>query len=297
VILRRPVRARWRNVSTGIASLGRVPCPCEPRGIRGRADFPPYVLELFSRSSMTDRIGERELQLEAVEQPRAHEYVAEQLRREMALRVLDPTEPLPAERDLARIFRVSRATVQRAMTLLEAEGLIQRRRGRNGGTFVVGQVTEASSNVLVDSIRRNRDLIEETLAFRAEIEPAAAALAARGASKDELDAIERAAQLSAAASDDAEFMRHDTSMHIAVARASHNRYFIEAVERIRIVLNDVLPALPESRMWHERTHRQHAMLLTALRARDPKAARRAMTTHIADSAASVHALLETLGHA
>jgi DNA-binding FadR family transcriptional regulator len=246
---------------------------------------------------MSESIGEPELQLEAVEQPRAHEYVAEQLRREMALRVLDPSEPLPAERDLARIFRVSRATVQRAMTLLEAEGLVQRRRGRSGGTFVVTQATEPVSKVFVESLRRNRELVEETLAFRAEIEPAAAALAAVEASDDELDAIDRAARLSAAASDDGEFMRHDTSMHIAVARASHNRYFVEAVERIRIVLNDVLPALPESRMWHERTHRQHASLLTALHARDAKAARRAMATHVEDSSASIHALLETLGPA
>jgi GntR family transcriptional regulator, transcriptional repressor for pyruvate dehydrogenase complex len=246
---------------------------------------------------MVQDAGERSLQLEAVEQPRAHEYVAEQLRREMALRVLDPAEPLPTERDLARIFRVSRATVQRAMTLLEGEGLIQRRRGRNGGTFVVGHVTESASSVFIESMRRNRALIEETLAFRTEVEPAAAALAASEAADEELDAIELAAELSAAATDDAEFMRHDTSMHIAVARASHNRYFVEAVERIRIVLNDVLPALPESRMWHERTHRQHEALLVALRHRDPKGARRAMVAHISDSAASIRALLETLGPA
>jgi GntR family transcriptional repressor for pyruvate dehydrogenase complex len=246
---------------------------------------------------MSERIGEPELQLEAVERPRAHEYVAEQLRREMALRMLDPSEPLPAERDLARIFRVSRATVQRAMTLLEAEGLVQRRRGRSGGTFVVAQATEPVSKVFIESLRRNRQLIEETLAYRAEVEPAAAALAAGEAADEELDAIERAAERSADATDDAEFMRHDTSMHIAVARASHNRYLIEAIERIRVVLNDVLPALPESRMWHERTHRQHAALIAALRARDPKAARRAMAAHCADSAVSVHALLETLGRA
>jgi DNA-binding FadR family transcriptional regulator len=246
---------------------------------------------------MSVRNGEPGLQLAAVEQPRAHEYVAEQLRREMALRVLDPSEPLPAERDLARIFRVSRATVQHALRLLEAEGLVRRRRGRTGGTFVVTPGTEPVSKVFIASLRRNRELIEETLAYRAEVEPAAAALAAADASDVELDAVERAAQLSAEARDDAEFMRHDTSMHIALARASHNRYFVEAVERIRVVLNDVLPALPESRMWHERTHRQHAVILAALRARDAEAARRAMAMHVADSSASVHALLETLGPA
>jgi DNA-binding FadR family transcriptional regulator len=246
---------------------------------------------------VAQNLREPKLQLEAVEQPRAHEYVAEQLRREIALRVLDPAAPLPTERELAGIFRVSRATVQQAMTLLEAEGLIQRRRGRHGGSFVVAHVSEAASKVLLDSMRRNRSLIEETLAFRAEIEPAAAARAASEAAEDELDAIAHAAGLSARATDDAEFMRHDTSMHIAVARASHNRYFVEAVERIRIVLNDVLPALPETPIWHQRSHRQHAVLLAALRAHDPRAARRAMATHVRDTDASINALLDSLGRA
>jgi DNA-binding FadR family transcriptional regulator len=235
------------------------------------------------------------LQLEAVEQRRAHEYVAEQLRREVALRVIDPAAPLPTERDLAKIFRVSRTTVQRAMTLLESEGLIQRRRGRSGGTFVVGQVTEAPPDALLDAVRRSRPLIVETLVFRSEIEPAAAERAAAEVTANELKAIERAARRSADADEDAEFMRQDTEMHIAVARASHNRYFLGAVEQIRLVLHDVLPALPESRIWHERTHRQHATILAALRAGDPRAARRAMAAHVRATDASILALLDTLG--
>jgi DNA-binding FadR family transcriptional regulator len=246
---------------------------------------------------VAQRVREPGLELQAVEQPRAYEYVAEQLRREIALRVLDPAAPLPTERELAGIFRVSRATVQRALTLLEAEGLIQRRRGRNGGTFVVGHVSEAAPTVYLDSLRRNRRTIEETLAFRQEIEPAAAALAAAEAGNDELAAIERAAELTEAAADDAEFMRHDTSLHIAVARASDNRYLVEAVERIRIVLNDVLPALPETPIWHQRSHRQHAVLLEALRARDSRAARSAMLAHVRDTDASVRALLDSLDRA
>jgi DNA-binding GntR family transcriptional regulator len=55
-----------------------------------------------------------------------------------------------------------------------------------------------------------------------------------------------------------------------------------------------LPALPESRIWHERTHRQHAVLLDALVARDERGARRAMLTHVRDTGASILALLATL---
>jgi len=236
---------------------------------------------------------EAELRLEAVEQPRAHEYVAEQLRREIALRVLPPTAPLPPERDLARIFRVSRATVQLAMRLLEREGLIERRRGRNGGTFVIEPAEEAPTALLA-GIAEKRTFIEETLDFRAELEPAAAAQAAGTAGSEDLDAIERAAELAEAAKDDAEFMRYDTEFHLAVARASHNRYFERAVVQSRVVLNDVLPALPETALWHARTHRQHAAVLEALRAGSAPAARRAMLQHVRDTDRSVRALLAAL---
>ena len=46
-----------------------------------------------------------------------------------------PTEPMPTEQELIDQFKVSRITIRRAIDDLQAEGLVQRRRGR--GTFVV----------------------------------------------------------------------------------------------------------------------------------------------------------------
>jgi GntR family transcriptional regulator len=43
---------------------------------------------------------------------------------------------LPTERDLAEQFGVSRTTVRQVLDRLEHEGLVYRRRGRTGGTFV-----------------------------------------------------------------------------------------------------------------------------------------------------------------
>jgi GntR family transcriptional regulator len=45
-------------------------------------------------------------------------------------------ERLPPERELARRFRVSRMTVRHALASLERRGLVARRVGRGGGTFV-----------------------------------------------------------------------------------------------------------------------------------------------------------------
>ena len=52
--------------------------------------------------------------------------------------IVAPEQPLPAERDLAQDFRVSRITVRKALDALVADGLLVRRQG--AGTFVAGRV-------------------------------------------------------------------------------------------------------------------------------------------------------------
>jgi GntR family transcriptional regulator len=60
------------------------------------------------------------------------------LRRAIETSVLAPQDALPAERELANDFAVSRITVRKALDGLVAEGLLQRRQG--AGTFVSGRV-------------------------------------------------------------------------------------------------------------------------------------------------------------
>ena len=225
-----------------------------------------------------------------LEQLRAHELVAEQIRRQIALRLVSPGQSLPPERELARLFGVGRATVQQAIELLEGERLLESRRGRSGGTFVVGctQGDETPVGVL-DRVRKERETILEALVFRAELEPAAAAAAAGARRQRDLAAMKAACRAAAATEDDAEFMEHDTELHLALGRATGNRYFAEALERLRLVLNDALVALPDSALWHARSNREHEALLGALEAGDARQlARRCRSTCRILSRASAH---------
>ena len=56
--------------------------------------------------------------------------IAEQLRRMIASRQLAPGELLPSVRDVAEFHAVNPMTVSRAYSLLEAEGLLERLRGK-----------------------------------------------------------------------------------------------------------------------------------------------------------------------
>lgn len=226
---------------------------------------------------------------------RAHEEVAEQIRRHIALRLVAPAGALPSERALAGLFGVGRATVQRAIAALEAEGLVERRRGRHGGTFVVGSPADGSPlERVIEALRRDRAEIEAALDFRLEVEPAAAERAARARGANDLEAIATAAEAAAAARNDAEFMEHDTAFHLAVARASRNRFFLDSVERLRVVLNDALVALPDSPAWHAWSNREHETIREAVAAGHARAARTAMLRHVRHTDASVRSLLASL---
>ena len=65
------------------------------------------------------------VRFERLEQQRAHEYIAEQIRRQIVLRVIPTGQALPPERELARMFGVGRATVQQAIRMLVADNPIR----------------------------------------------------------------------------------------------------------------------------------------------------------------------------
>jgi GntR family transcriptional regulator, transcriptional repressor for pyruvate dehydrogenase complex len=235
----------------------------------------------------------------AKRRPQAFEYVAEQLRREIALGLISPGQALPTERDLARLLHAGRATIQAALALLKEEGLVESRRGRAGGTFVVmtpdaagvdGQVSEATRQAL----RPMREALLEGLAFRMEVEPIACSLAALFRTDADLTALRTAAGAAREAKDDATFMLHDSEFHAAIAQASHNRFHADALHRVRTVLEEVLSALPESDLWHARSYREHSRIIAVIAAGNEYEAGRLMREHAGATDVFARALLDVL---
>ncbi|MDO5669076.1 MAG: GntR family transcriptional regulator [Corynebacterium sp.] len=66
----------------------------------------------------------------------AYQSIADELRSRIERRELTGGDKLPTERELVQEFGVARMTVRHALDILQLEGLIERRRGRTGGTFV-----------------------------------------------------------------------------------------------------------------------------------------------------------------
>jgi len=227
-----------------------------------------------------------------IQQLRAHEYVAEQIRRHIALRLVAPGEALPSERELAAMFGVGRPTIQHAMRVLEADHLIEARRGRRGGTFVLEPTEDALvMEELVARLLRRRDELEELLVYRRTLEPAVSRLAAETRRRSDLQTMRRAIRNMVDSTTEADYMRFDTEFHLAVARATRNRYLEQATEEIRMQLNDALSLLPESETWHRRISGEHEAIFDAIEAGDADGAEAETDLHVANSDQGVRALL------
>lgn len=239
--------------------------------------------------------GRSSLRFEPIDQPRAHEYIAEQLRREITLGLILSGDALPPERVLAQMFGAGRATVQEAVNLLESEGLVETRRGRGGGTFVIAPArTAASKRRLVARIKRDRNVIREAVQYRLELEPGAAAHAATARTDQDLNWLRQTLDRAATTTDDADFTKLDARFHLTVARAAHNRFFSDSLERVRLVIHDAILVLPDSPLWQQRSLREHAAIYAALETGDADRARQAMRNHVGHTARSIQALLQAM---
>ncbi|WP_150958526.1 FadR/GntR family transcriptional regulator [Microbacterium testaceum] len=150
------------------------------------------------------------------------ERVTERLITAVAVGEFLPGTRLPAERDLSPLLGVGRTTVRAALDDLSARGLIERRRGRGGGTFVA-EDWPASIVVGVDRWFEERwsDLVDACTAS-SMLHSSLARLAAERRTDADIAAMHsRLDDFHAAESGDPK-QRADSLLHLAIIDAAHN---------------------------------------------------------------------------
>lgn len=209
-------------------------------------------------------------------QDRLYQDLARSLMEELSSGRYPVGARLPAERELATTYNVSRPTVREAMIALEVQGLVEVKVG--SGAYVrrlPGKGDIPGFNITAF------ELTEARLIFEGE----AAALAARQITDDEIAEIARLVEAIAQENlqpDGAE--RADRDFHLAIARATRNTAIYNAIEH----LWELRSTSPEAALLHEKARTanikpvvdEHTAVLNALRSRDPAAARAAMRAHL-----------------
>ena len=132
---------------------------------------------------------------------------------------------LPEERELARQFDTSRATVRAALTALEREGLIERRQG--SGTYVAfAPETDTSSFQIRVPAVSPIDIMEA----RRVLEPGLAELVVRRITSEDLDRMAACLRAQENARDQTEFKMAGYNFHLEVARATRNPLIVVMYE-------------------------------------------------------------------
>lgn len=98
--------------------------------------------------------------------------IAEEIRDRIDGAELIPGERLQSERELADEYGVARMTIRDALEILSAEGLLERKRGRGGGTFVRAAPPRIELNRIdgiLPQLRERGQRIESTVVFAERI--------------------------------------------------------------------------------------------------------------------------------
>jgi GntR family transcriptional repressor for pyruvate dehydrogenase complex len=216
-----------------------------------------------------------------IQTSRLYEQIVQQIEESILKGEFTEGSQLPAERDLAKQFGVSRTAVREAIKALQEKGLVDAFPGR--GTFV----TNGTSN----SMRRSLDRIIKSgepdgLAYLVEVreilEPEIAALAAVRATDQDLAAMQESLDVMESGRQDSDaFIEADLDFHLALAEAAANPIVLSLIDSIVGLLREQrlrifrIPGGPECGQHH------HKRILEAIQRHDPQEARAAMQAHLA----------------
>jgi DNA-binding FadR family transcriptional regulator len=217
------------------------------------------------------------------------EEALEQILQVVRLGLVPGGERLPAERDLAERLGISRVTLREVLKVLQEQGLVEARRGRYGGTFVLPRATNPGEDELR---RRLKDIdVEDTLRFREVLEVGAAGLCAAHSLTD--DQAERLRTALARTRDAplAEYRRLDTLFHLTLAELSGSPSLAAQYAGVRAGVNDLLDCIPLLVRNLEHSQQQHTILVEAVLDEDAEAAREVMREHCAGTAALLRGFL------
>jgi GntR family transcriptional regulator, transcriptional repressor for pyruvate dehydrogenase complex len=211
---------------------------------------------------------------------RLYEQIVQQIEESILKGNLKGGEQLPAERELAQQFGVSRTAVREAMKTLREKGLVEAYAGR--GTFVTNGTARSMRHTLDRMMRSGlSEGAVHLVEVREILEPEIAALAAKRADEDARSAMrESIAVMDAARLDPERFIEGDLDFHLALAEAAGNPLILSLIDSIVGLLREqrmrtyYVDGGPERGQYH------HKRILEAIERRDPRGARDAMCAHL-----------------
>ena len=232
-----------------------------------------------------------EIKFSPIVVPKTSDVLAGELRQRILGGTLAPGAALPAERDLVTQTGLSRGSVREALRILEAEGLVSTRPGRQGGSVARKPGDESLAKYISLFVHGRGISLLSLLQTREAVEPSIAALAAQNRTEEELhELVTISERLEAAYADTPLYLAENVNWHCAIAAASHN----DLLRAIMVAISSMVYKASAIENFATADVRKvvikaHRRILDAIVAKDAEAAGRRMVRHLAALTAAVRA--------
>jgi GntR family transcriptional regulator, transcriptional repressor for pyruvate dehydrogenase complex len=211
------------------------------------------------------------------------ERVSDQIKTVLKQAILDrhfkPGDKFPPEVEIAAKYEVSKASAREALRELESEGLIQKKRGVFGGSFVAAPGPEKIMDVVTNAYLFGDVTASDLAELRRILEPGLAAMAAERRTEEDLAAMAACIeQVSRSIDNGTPDQTLAISFHCLIADACHNPFISALMASLVHVFQQVLAKTPDmetakqdlvyNRLFHE-----------CIRDRDKQRAAKVMADH------------------
>jgi DNA-binding FadR family transcriptional regulator len=222
----------------------------------------------------------------SVRTERISQAIIDQIKQAIFQKKIRSGDKLPSERQLMEQFQCSRVTVREALKKLEYTGILEIRRGIQGGAYVVDPSVKTGNNFLQDMFSLGNIKIADLTEARLAVEPFSVALAAVRIKDEALAHLKQNIEdtrecLRRKNPDDARLL--NLEFHRIISQASENPVIFFMIDSIiDIMENNISSTYVLTEKPVQGTLEYHEVLLKAIKERDPDSARDLMLKHVTE---------------
>jgi GntR family transcriptional repressor for pyruvate dehydrogenase complex len=211
------------------------------------------------------------------------ERISDQLKSILKQSILDGQfktgDKFPPEAAIAQQYNVSKVTAREALREMEAEGLIVKKRGIFGGSFVAEPGSEKMVGVVINAYLFGGITAKELAEFRRIVEPGLARLAVQRRTDADLERMETCIrEIEASIEKGRPDQTKALGFHRLIADACHNAFISALMESLVKVFQQVLAKTPDLETA-KKDIQYNKLFLECIRNRDAARAAEAMADH------------------
>jgi len=236
-----------------------------------------------------DRIGgkkqvgirKHEVKFESISRTKIPEIIVSKIKEKIFSGELGVGSKLPGERELALSFSTSRITIRDAIRTLETLGLVEVKRGAEGGAFIKEINSACFSDFLSDMLAQRLFNISDITEARLMLEPHVAELSAERASEEDISQMRECInEAKLHITEEKRPRSTNIAFHNLVAKSTNNKMiYFEITSITRIMIKNVDYSTLDNHDISSTVER-HERIFEAIRRHKPKEAYKEMYNDI-----------------